>query len=106
MYHFCSDTYYMHFVRPFQDYSRYDTTVNIIPFAHPVTNQRRSNEFRKESIYILVRPCYHISMVDENGVVRARTKGRDTQDFSKIRDTNLQPFPPGKAKIIGKISIK
>ena len=25
---------------------------NIIPFAHPATNQRRPNEFRKESIYI------------------------------------------------------
>ena len=50
-------------------------------FAHPTTNQRRLNEFRKESIYIPVRPCYNISKVDENGVIRARTKGRDTQDF-------------------------
>ena len=54
---------------------------NIIPFAHPVTNQRRSNELFKESIYISVRPCYNIFMVDENGVVRTRTKGRDTQGF-------------------------
>lgn len=56
---------------------------NIIPFAHLTTNQRRSNEFHKESIYIPGRPCYNISKVDENDVVRARTKGRDTQDFSK-----------------------
>lgn len=47
-------------------------------FAHLATNQRRSNEFYKESIYILVRSCYHIFMVDENGVVRVRKKGRDT----------------------------
>lgn len=52
-------------------------------FDHLPTNQRRSNEFCKESFYILVRPCYNISKVDENGVVRARTKRRDTQDFSQ-----------------------
>lgn len=43
-------------------------------FAHLATNQRRSNEFYKESIYIPVRSCYNIFMVDENGVVRARKK--------------------------------
>ena len=52
-----------------------------ISFDHLPTNQRRSNKFQKESIYIPVRSCYNISMVDENGVVRARTKGRDTQVF-------------------------
>ena len=48
-------------------------------FAHLATNHRRSNEFYKESIYISVRSCYNIFMVDENGVVRARKKERDTQ---------------------------
>ena len=48
-------------------------------FAHLATKQRRSNKFCKESIYILVRSCYNIFMVDENGVVRAQKKGRDTQ---------------------------
>ena len=75
-------------------------------FAHLATNQRRSNEFYKESIYIPVRSCYNIFMVDENGVVRARKKERDTQGKlpeSVIRICNISP---GKDKIIGKISIK
>ena len=67
----------------------------MIQFAPPTTNQQRSNEFPKESIYIPVQPRYNIIKVDENGVVRTRTKGHDTQEF-----------PPEKAKIIGKISIK
>lgn len=71
---------------------------NMISCVHPTTNQRRSNEFRKESIYIPVRPCYNILMVDENGVVWTRTKGRDTQENfpeSVIRICNISP---GKRK--------
>lgn len=55
------------------------SSIHPFSFAHLATDQRRSNEFCKESIYILVRSCYTIFIVDENGVVRARKKGRDTQ---------------------------
>lgn len=67
-------------------------------FAHLATNQRRSNEFYKESIYIPVRSCYNIFMVDENGVVRARKKSVIHRETSRIRDTNLQHFPREKIK--------
>lgn len=67
-------------------------------FAHLATDQRRSNEFCKESIYILVRSCYTIFIVDENGVVRARKKGVIHRETSRIRDTNLQHFPREKIK--------
>lgn len=48
----------------------------------------------KNTQYMAGRPCYNISKVDENGVVRARTKGRDTQgNFpeSVIRICNISP---------------
>ena len=71
---------------------------NIIPFAHPATNQRRPNEFRKESIYIPVRPCYNIHRWTKTMLFRCGQKGVIHRETSRIRDTNLQQFPRKKIK--------
>lgn len=63
---------------------------------------RPSNEFRKESIYFTVCPCYNILKGTKTMSLRRRQKGVIHRVFSEIHGTNRQQFPPEKVKIIGK----